>query len=37
MGEKQSKLTPEEQAKEHKRTITRAIRKIDRERAKMQA
>ena len=37
MGNKQPKLTAEEQAKENKRTIQRAIRKIDRERAKMQA
>ena len=37
MGEKQSKLSAEEQAKENKRTIQRAIRKIDRERGKMQA
>ena len=37
MGEKQSKMSAEEQAKENKRTIQRAIRKIDRERTKMQA
>ena len=36
MGPKQAKLDPKEEAKQHKRTITRAIRQIERERGKLQ-
>ena len=36
MGEKQSKMTPAEEAKANKRTITKAIRQLERERTKMQ-
>ena len=36
MGNSQPKLDPKEEAKQQKRTITRAIRQIDRERTKMQ-
>jgi len=36
MGNKQPKLDPKEEAKQHKRTITRAIRQIERERTKLQ-
>ena len=36
MGNKQPKIDPKEQAKENKRTITRAIRNIEREQKKLQ-
>ena len=36
MGNKQPKIDPKEQARENKRTITRAIRGIERERTKLQ-
>ena len=37
MGNSQPKIDPKEQAKQNKRTITRAIRQIERERNKLQA
>eukprot|EP00354_Favella_ehrenbergii_P003487 CAMPEP_0170466714 /NCGR_PEP_ID=MMETSP0123-20130129/10566_1 /TAXON_ID=182087 /ORGANISM="Favella ehrenbergii, Strain Fehren 1" /LENGTH=110 /DNA_ID=CAMNT_0010732903 /DNA_START=27 /DNA_END=359 /DNA_ORIENTATION=- len=36
MGNSAPKIDPKEQAKQNKRTITRAIRQIDRERTKLQ-
>ena len=36
MGNSQPKIDPKEQAKQNKRTITKAIRQIDRERTKLQ-
>ena len=36
MGNSQPKIDPKEQAKEHKRTITKAIRQIEREQKKLQ-
>ena len=36
MGNSQPKIDPKEQAKQNKRTITRAIRQIERERTKLQ-
>ena len=36
MGNSQPKIDPKEQAKENKRTITRAIRNIEREQKKLQ-
>ena len=37
MGNSQPKLDPKEEAKKNKRTISRAIRQIERERTKLQA
>ena len=36
MGNKQPKLTPEEEAKQNKRAIQKTVRQIDRERTKLQ-